>query len=378
MNVTADLYEVLGVSRDATDDQIKKAFRRKARELHPDVNKEPDAEERFKEVNEAYDVLSNPQKRAQYDRFGTIPGAADGGGYQSVDFSDIFGGGFGMGDLFSSFFGGSAGSAQQRREGRDMGIGVKITLEEIATGVRKDIVYDRLAPCEECHGSGALEGTGSSQCPSCHGTGRVVTVQRTFLGDMQTQATCPDCGGTGTVIESPCPECEGQGRVPDRCTVTVEIPKGIRDGQQLRLTGYGEAGLNGAMAGNLIVTVRVEDHKVFQRDGDNLYMRVSISIAQAALGCELAVKGIMPDENVTIKIPEGCQPDQRVRVKGKGMPRFRGDTRGDLIAVVSVVVPKNLNERSRSLLQDLALELGEDVSTSGKPSAFQRIKDALS
>lgn len=372
-----DLYSALGISRNASDDEIKKAFRHKARELHPDVNKAPDAEERFKEVNEAYDVLSDPTKRAQYDRFGTIPGAS-GGGYQNVDFNDIFGGGFGMGDLFSSFFGGTAnaGRAQQRRDGRDMGIGVKLTLEEVATGVAKEIVYDRLAPCEECGGTGAAKGSQRVTCPSCHGSGRVTTVQRTFLGDMQTSATCPDCGGMGQTISNPCPECEGQGRVPDRCRVTVEIPKGIRDGQQLRLTGYGEAGLNGAASGNLIVTVRVAQHDRFQRDGDNLFTRANVSIAQAALGCELSIDGIVPGEEVVMKVPEGCQPEQRVKVKGKGLPRFKGDARGDLVVLMNVVIPRTLSKTQRSLLEQLAEDMGDEIAQ--KKTAAQRIKDVLS
>ena len=214
-----DLYAILGVSKDATDAEIKKAFRRKARELHPDVNKAPDAElTRFKELNEAYDVLSDANKRAQYDRFGTIPGAAGGpaGGY-NVDFEDIFGGGFGgMGDIFSSFFGGAAGGrATVRKEGRDMGVGLRLTLEEVAAGAKKEIVYDRLAPCEVCNGSGKAEGGKEIDCPDCHGRGRVVTVQHTFLGDMQTASMCSTCGGTGKVIDKPCEECEGQGRIPE-------------------------------------------------------------------------------------------------------------------------------------------------------------------
>lgn len=372
-----DLYEVLGVDKGATDDEIKKAFRHKARELHPDVNKAPDAEERFKEVNEAYDVLSDPTKRAQYDRFGTIPGAA-GGGYQNVDFDDLFGGGFGMGDLFSSMFGGTASGArtQQSREGRDMGIGVRLTLEEVATGVAKEIVYDRLAPCEECGGTGSAPGSQTVTCPSCHGTGNVVTVKHTFLGDMQTRVTCPDCGGVGKTISNPCPECEGQGRVPDRCHVTVEIPKGIRDGQQLRLSGYGEAGLNGAATGNLIVTVRVSDHDRFQRDGDSLYTRANVSIAQAALGCELLIDGIIPGEKVTVKVPEGCQPEQRIKVKGKGLPRFKNESRGDLNVVINVVVPRSLSKTQRELLEKLAADMGDEVAQ--RKSASQRIKDVLS
>ena len=204
-----DLYEVLGVSRDATEDEIKKAFRRRARELHPDVNKAADAEDQFKELNEAYDVLSDPQKRSAYDRFGTIPGAAGGGspyGGGYVDFEDLFGGGFGMGDIFSSFFGGQAtGRTPMRKEGRDMGVGLRLTLEEVAAGAKKEIVYDRLAPCPDCEGSGLGPDGREITCPDCRGQGRVVTVQHTFLGDMQTSATCKTCGGTGHTIEKPLP-----------------------------------------------------------------------------------------------------------------------------------------------------------------------------
>ncbi|NLG10712.1 MAG: molecular chaperone DnaJ [Coriobacteriaceae bacterium] len=370
-----DYYEILGVSKDASDSEIKKAFHKKARQLHPDVNKEADAEERFKELNEAYDVISDPNKRAQYDRFGTVNG--NGGGYQYVDFSDLFGGGFGMGDLFSSFFGGAAqGRAAIRKEGRDMGVGLRITLEEVANGAKKEIVYDRLAPCETCGGSGVGPGGQTVECPSCQGSGRVISIQRTFLGDMQTQSTCPDCGGTGHTIDLPCPECEGQGRLPDRQRITIEIPKGIRDGQQLRLSGYGEAGMHGAVAGDLIVTVRVDSHPVFKRDGDNLHLRYQISITQASLGATLKVEGILPDEMVEVVIPAGCQNEQMVRVRGKGLPHFRRDTRGDFYAHIDVLIPKSLTKRQQELLEELAAEFGDEVNS--KRSTMQRIKDALS
>jgi molecular chaperone DnaJ len=376
--LSRDYYEVLGVERDAADEDVKKAFRHKARTLHPDVNKDPDAEERFKELNEAYDVLSDRGKRAQYDRFGSVSGSA-GGGYQNVDFDDLFGGGFGMGDIFSTFFGGMGGGQGRhavRREGRDMGVGLRLTLEEVAAGVKKEIVYDRLAPCEDCHGTGAAEGGHMNECSTCHGTGRVVTVQRTILGDMQTATSCPSCGGMGSRIDKPCPECEGQGRVPDRQHVTVEVPAGIRDGQQLRLTGYGEAGLNGAPAGNLIVTVRIAEHEFFQREGDNLHTRASVSIAQASLGADIQVPGILSEELVDVHIPEGCQDDQIIRVRSKGAPRFRSDNRGDLLIHVDVVVPRNLTAAQRSLLEQLAVELGSQVSAKRTP--FQRLRDALS
>lgn len=374
-----DLYEVLGVPRDATEDDIKKAFRKQARKLHPDVNKSPNAEEEFKELNEAYDVLSDPQKRSAYDRFGTIPGAAGGGnpyGGGYVDFDDIFGGGFGgMGDIFSSFFSGMGGSAQVRREGRDMGVGLRLTLEEVATGVKKEIVYDRLAPCQDCDGTGLGEGGKEVSCPECGGSGRVVTVQRTFLGDMRTTSTCGSCGGTGRSIDNPCPECEGQGRVPDRQRVTVEVPAGIRDSQQLRVTGFGEAGLRGAAAGNLIVTCRIQPHDFFEREGDNLHARANISMVQAALGAEIEVDGIMPDEKVGVRIPEGCQNDQVIRVRGKGMPKFRSDLRGDLFVHASVVIPKKLTKSQREMLEKLASDMGEDYANARSP--LEKLRDAF-
>ena len=375
-----DLYEVLGVSRDATEDEIKKAFRKQARKLHPDVNKAANAEEQFKELNEAYDVLSDPQKRAQYDRFGTIPGAAGagggpyGGGY--VDFEDIFGSGFGgMGDIFSSFFSGMGGGGQVRRDGRDMGVGLRLTLEEVATGAKKEIVYDRLAPCPDCDGKGLGEGGKEVTCPDCGGSGRVISVQRTFLGDMRTTSTCERCGGTGRTIDNPCPECEGQGRVPDRQRVTVEVPAGIRDSQQLRVTGFGEAGLRGAPSGNLIVTCRIQPHEFFEREGDNLHARANISMVQAALGAEIQVDGILPDEKIDVRIPEGCQNDQVIRVRGKGMPKFRSDMRGDLFVHVTVAIPKKLTKSQRDLLEKLATELGEDYSAARSP--LQKLRDAF-
>lgn len=373
--MTRDLYEVLGVSKNATEDEIKKAFRKQARELHPDVNKAPDAEEQFKELNEAYDVLSDPNKRAQYDRFGTIPGASGtgyGGGY--VDLEDLFGGGFGMGDLFSSFFGGGARGGI-RKEGRDMGVGLRLTLEEVAVGAKKEIVYDRLAPCPDCGGSGLGEDGKEVVCPDCKGKGRVVTVQHTFLGDMQTATTCQTCNGTGKTIENPCPECEGQGRVPDRQRVTVEVPVGIRDSQQLRLSGFGEAGMQGAAAGDLIVTCRIQQHEFFERDGDNLHVGANISIVQAALGADIVIDGIFKDEKVKVRIPEGCQNEQVVTVRGTGMPRFKSSSRGDMLVHINVAIPVKLSKREREILEELAKEMGEDVSEGRTP--LQKLKDVF-
>ena len=376
-----DLYEILGVSKDASDSEIKKAFRRRARELHPDVNKAADAEDQFKELNEAYDVLSDPNKRAQYDRFGTIPGAAGGGyggGSGYVDFDDLFGGGFGgMGDIFSSFFGGQGGQGGRpaRKEGRDMGVGLRITLEEVARGVEKEIVYDRLAPCPDCKGTGLGENGKVVTCPECGGKGRVVSVQRTFLGDMQTATTCKKCNGTGSSIENPCPECEGQGRVPDRQRVTVKVPAGIRDGQQLRVGGFGEAGIQGAQAGDLIVTCRVQPHEFFERDGDDLHGRANVSFIQAILGAESEIDGIMPDEKVQVRIPAGCQNEQVVRVKGFGMPRLKSDIRGSMYVHVNVVIPEKITKKQRELLEKLADEMGEEVAAPRSP--LQKLRDAF-
>ncbi|WP_417304705.1 molecular chaperone DnaJ [Ellagibacter isourolithinifaciens] len=376
-----DLYEILGVSKDASESEIKKAFRRRARELHPDVNKAADAEDQFKELNEAYDVLSDPNKRAQYDRFGTIPGAAGGGyggGSGYVDFDDLFGGGFGgMGDIFSSFFGGQGGQGGRpaRKEGRDMGVGLRITLEEVACGVEKEIVYDRLAPCPDCKGTGLGENGKVVTCPECGGKGRVVSVQRTFLGDMQTATTCKKCNGTGSSIENPCPECEGQGRVPDRQRVTVKVPAGIRDGQQLRVGGFGEAGIQGAQAGDLIVTCRVQPHEFFERDGDDLHGRANISFIQAILGAEIEIDGIMPDEKVQVRIPAGCQNEQVVRVKGFGMPRLKSDIRGSMYVHVNVVIPEKITKKQRELLEKLADEMGEEVAAPRSP--LQKLRDAF-
>lgn len=364
-----EYYEILGVSREVTITEIKKAFRRKARELHPDVNKAQDAEERFKELNEAYDVLSDPRKKSIYDITGTPESAQGHGGYQAVDMSDIFGG---MGDIFSSFFGGMGGSGwgaqQMRRDGRDMGVGLRLTLEEVARGAKKDIVYDRLAPCEECGGSGAAEDGHEIECPTCHGSGHVVSVQHTFLGDMQTATMCPDCGGTGQTIDKPCTECNGQGRVPDREHLTIEIPLGIRDGQQIRVQERGEAGIQGAHAGDLIATVRIDPHEFFERDGDNLHTRANITVTQAMLGATITVVGIMEDEEVPVEIPAGCQPGQSIRIKDRGLPVFRGDgERGDLIVHVTVVVPKKLSKKERKVAQELNGLIGDEVSKERAP-----------
>jgi molecular chaperone DnaJ len=376
---TSDFYEVLGVERQASADEIKRAFRRKAREFHPDVNSASDAEERFKEVNAAYDVLSDPAKRAQYDRFGSVgrgPGAGAAGGYDYVDLNDLFGsaGGFGMGDIFSAFFGGVAGAAQgSRHEGRDMAMSVSITLEEAATGIQKEIVVDRLAPCDVCGGSGAHPGTTVIRCPDCGGTGQRVAVRQTFLGTMQTSMPCQRCGATGSTVENPCEECQGSGRVPDRQHLTIDIPAGMGDGQQVRLRGMGEAGIRSASPGDLMVVVRVLPHEFLHREGDDLHCKANISIAQAALGATLKVCGLLEENEVGV--PAGTQHGDSVRLKGRGMPKVHGTNRGDLIIHIGVQVPKKLSKRQRELLKELSIELGDDSTVTSRP--LDRLKDWL-
>jgi molecular chaperone DnaJ len=377
---TSDYYQTLGVERGASADEIKRAFRRKARELHPDVNRAADAEDRFKEINEAYDVLSDPAKREQYDRFGSVGRAGAPGGYQYVDLNDLFGGGsgggFDMGDLFSAFFGGVYGGGAGRGvrlEGRDMAMSLAITLEEAATGAEKEIVLDRLAPCDVCGASGSAAGSSAVVCPDCHGTGQKVSMRKTFLGTMQTSAPCDRCGATGRVIERPCEECQGSGRVPDRQHVTVSIPTGIHDGQQIRLRSMGEAGIRGASAGDLIVTVRVKPHEYLHREGDDLHCKASVSITQAALGADLKVCGLLEDNEV--HVPGGTQHGDTLRMKGRGMPRWGGSGRGDLIVHVGINVPKRLSKRQKELLRELAEELGDQKQADKNP--LHKLRDWL-
>lgn len=372
-----DYYEVLGVDRDADQRTIKRAFLKKAREVHPDVSDDPNAEEKFKEVNEAYSVLSDEQKRANYDRFGTADGPGMGSGY--VDFSDIFGG-MGMDDIFSSFFGGGAtagGRARaQRRGGRDMAITLTVSLEEAARGCTKTISYDRLATCEDCHGTGAADGASEKQCPRCHGTGFVTTVQRSIFGQVQSSSPCPDCGGEGTVIDAPCEMCSGQGRTPTHEKIDIEVPAGIASGRQLRVRGYGEAGFRGAESGDLIVNVRVAEHGRFQRSGDDLLCEVSVPMASAALGCTVEVEGILDDERIAVEIPAGTQFGDTVTVDGRGMPRSGGGgSRGRLIVRIAVVVPKKMNAAAREALERFAKEMGEQVAP--RKTVGDRIRDAI-
>lgn len=362
MEPTRDYYEVLGVARDADARTIKRAFLKKARKLHPDVNKGPEAEEQFKEVNEAYSVLSDERKRANYDRFGD-PNGPGGFGGEYVDMSDIFGGGFG--DIFDSFFGGghAPGGAQQRTRGRDMGISLQITLEEAAAGCNKTISYDRLAPCTDCGGSGVAEGGQVTTCSRCGGTGRVIEVQRTIFGQMQSQSTCPACGGVGKVVDKPCETCDGQGRAPERETVEIEIPAGIHSSQTVRVAEKGEAGLRGDRPGDLVARIDIAKHDRFDRQGDDLFCRIVIDCFDAMLGTTVTVDGIMAGEVVEVPVPAGCQHGQQVRVEGKGMPRMGTTARGSVIAVVNLVVPDNLSDAEKAMLGKLRRE--REVRTRG-------------
>lgn len=374
MPTATDYYEVLGVSKDASPDEIKKAFRTRARDVHPDTSEHEDAEERFKQLNEAYEVLSDPEKRATYDRFGTAdPRAAGYGG--AGGFDDLFGGGgvgVGMGDVFSMFFDGMMGGNARtvQREGRDMAAQVAITLLEAADGTVKQVRYPRAAPCGTCGGSGAAPGGELRTCSTCQGAGQVATVRRTMLGSFQSLHPCQTCGATGSIVDPPCPVCGGQGRVERGESVEVTIPPGIEDGTRLRVPSMGEAGLRGAAPGDLIVGVRVLPHEFLHREGDALHARANVPMTIAALGGDLTVPGLHGD--VTVRVPAGTQNGTTVVVKGEGMPR-RGSGTGDLVVHTNVVVPKRLSKEQRRLLEELSESLGDHRES----STLDRIRDWL-
>ncbi|HET6498980.1 MAG TPA: J domain-containing protein [Coriobacteriia bacterium] len=348
-----DYYVVLGVERDASEAEIKKAFRRKARECHPDVCQDHDAEERFKAVNEAYDVLSDPAKRAMYDTYGTVDPRASAG----PDLGDIFGG-FGMDDLFSAFFGGVRGQARgAHARGRDMAVQVEVSLEDVSTGVSREIAVNRLVVCEECAGSGSDGEAPAAACPDCGGSGQRRTRRQTFIGTMETVSPCEKCSATGQVIESLCAECQGQGRVPDRDHLTIEIPAGIEDGMQTRMPGAGEAGFRGAPSGDLFVSVRVAEHEFLHREGADLHARMSLSVTEAALGAQMSVAGL--DGQLNVSVPAGTQHGDRIRLRGKGLPRLNRPGSGDLIVHAAVEIPRKVTKEQRELLARLAATFGE-------------------
>lgn len=371
-----DYYEVLEISRTASDTEIKRAYRTLARKYHPDVNKEPDAEDRFKEVNEAYEVLSNVDRRAAYDRFGHAAAAGAGAG-------DPFGfGGAGspFGDLFETFFGGAAGGANGRRSapvrGADIQVSVNLTFEEAVFGVEKEVEVDRLETCDVCEGTRMKDGKTPPSCPSCGGSGEVRRVQQTILGQFMTSGPCPTCRGEGVTITDPCENCKGRGRVRNYRTLSVTIPPGIDDNATLRLSGQGEDAPNNGAAGDLYVKVRVQQHKFFERHGKAVHSRVGINVAQAALGDEIEIDTL--DGPVVFRVPPGTQSGQQFRLRSKGVPDLRGGERGDQIVTVQVIVPKKLTEEQEELFERLSASLGREVTQQPKGRGFfDRVKDAI-
>ena len=343
-----DLYEVLGVSREASDEEIKKAYRRLAREHHPDVNGDPAAEERFKEVAGAYEILSDPEKRQRYDAFGQTGGPGGGPG----GFADIQ-------DIFDMFFGGgfqtvtrSRGPRSRAQHGEDLGVRVSLTFGEAAFGVRRDLEVDRLAVCETCGGNGAAPGTAPVACRACRGSGQVQAVRRTIFGTVMTAAPCDTCRGTGQEIPDKCESCFGEGRRRTPDTVTVDIPAGVSDGMELRVTGSGHAGVAGGPSGDLYVSLSVEPSLAFDRRGQDLFTVLDITMTQATLGAQIDIEGLDATERITVE--PGTESGTVVRLKGKGIPHVNRRGRGDLYVTLHVVTPHDLSREERKLVERLA------------------------
>ena len=365
-----DYYEVLGVDKSASDDEIKKAYRKKAKEYHPDLHPgDKEAEDKFKEANEAYEVLSDPDKKSKYDRFGHAgvdpnygaggSGGGFGGGFGGMDFD--------LGDLFGSFFGGGFGGGGRQanpnapRRGSDTQARVTLSFEEAAKGCKRTVEFNRVEICPDCHGSGAASGTSPETCPECHGRGQVNVQQRTPFGVIQTSKACSKCGGKGKVIKTPCQKCHGKGAVAKKVNVEVNIPAGIDDRQVLNVRGEGNSGINGGPSGDLHVTVLVRPHPFFERDGYDVWCEITISFAQAALGDTLEVQTL--DGKVRYDVPAGTQPGTVFKLRGKGIQVLNGRGRGDQLVRVIVNVPKNLSSKQKELLREFDAEFGSKTPT---------------
>ena len=370
-----DFYEVLGVARGASAEEIKKAYRQKAKELHPDRNQDnPQAEAQFKEVNEAYDILKDDQKKAAYDRMGHaafeggMGGGGPRGGFQQGDFASAFSDVFE--DLFGDFMGGRGGAAGARaraQRGSDLRYNLRVTLEEAFKGVQKTVTVPTAVACDTCRGSGAEGGAEPTGCPTCAGMGKV----RAQQGFFTVERTCPTCGGAGQIVKNPCRSCGGAGRVERDRTLSVNIPAGVETGTRIRLAGEGEAGLRGGPTGDLYIFIEVKDHAIFQRDGVHLYCRVPVSFATAALGGEVDVPTIDGGRS-KVKVPAGSQTGKQMRLRGKGMPALRGGGTGDMLIEVVVETPVNLTQKQRELLAEFD-RLSEDNNPEGS-SFFSKVK----
>jgi molecular chaperone DnaJ len=369
-----DYYEVLGVSKSASKDEIKKAYRKLSKQYHPDINKEPDAADKFKEIAEAYEVLSDDQKKAHYDQFGhTDPNQGFGGGAD-------FGGGFGgFEDIFNTFFGGGGGSRRRDpnapRQGADLQYTMTVSFEEAAFGKETDIEIPREETCETCSGSGAKPGTNPETCNHCHGSGQLNVEQNTPFGRIVNRRTCHYCNGTGKEIKHKCSTCGGAGKVKKRKKIHVKIPAGIDDGQQLRVSGQGEAGMNGGPAGDLYVVFHVRPHEFFERDGDDIYCEMPITFVQASLGDEIEVPTL--HGKVKLKVPAGTQTGKKFRLKGKGVPNVRGYGVGDQYIIVRIITPTKLSDKQKQLLKEFAELSGNSPIGEHEESFFSKVKRAF-
>ncbi|HOC23316.1 MAG TPA: molecular chaperone DnaJ [Anaerolineaceae bacterium] len=374
MATKRDYYEVLGIPKSANQDEIKNAFRTLARKYHPDVNKEPDAEERFKEINEAYGVLSDPEKRAAYDRYGpegvNFQGMPD---FTSMDLSDILEGLFGFGG-----FGGMGGYSRRTRNaprrGADLSSKIRISFEEAAFGTEKEIDITRDEKCPTCGGSGAEPGTRPVTCSTCRGSGEVRRVQQTFLGSMVQVQTCPTCNGRGEVIEHPCHTCRGSGLVRRTSKRKVSIPAGVDNGNQIRIMGEGQPGVNGGPSGNFYLELEVEPHPYFRRSGNDVLLDVDINVAQAALGDEITIPTLDGEEK--LRIPPGTQPGKVFKLRNKGIPVLNRNSRGDQLVTVNVQIPTQLTEEQKALLETLGKTMGTEIKIQER-SFLDKLKDML-